>query len=211
MPPTHLEQVEHRRRRGWWLIGAVLLATAAIPILAVLSVSMAIYRAKRAIAALEAESAIANKEGVVVVAWLPFSLYTEHQSESITIWTSGERVAKVTPLLSRSQRIKALTFTDTPLTAAELSAIAHLHDLEYLALPRTNLNNRELFALLQELTEVRELNVADTLIDDQALDQLALMPNLKSLNIATTPTTLAAVRSLAKLRPDVAIHWRPPP
>ncbi len=199
-----------RRRRGFWLIGAVLLGFILVPLLAIVAMRWRYHRIELAIAALDRQNAIAHKEGVIESPWLPAALFPRRLPKSITVRTAGARTKTIAPLLRNVPCIDGLEFTDSELSVEELNAVSHLRELKRLSLARSNISNQSLFTLLQSHEQLRELDVSDTAINDELFVELDSLPSLRKLNIANTATTLAVVRSFESSHPSVTIHWRPP-
>ena len=61
-------------------------------------------------------------------------------------------------------------------------------------------------ANLKGLTELRDLSLYDTLVDDRALPILAALPKLKRLSLNDSRVTESGIQWLQQKRPDLKIR-----
>lgn len=132
-------------------------------------------------------------------------------------------------LLEPIQRLKSLSFYDTPITAEKLKDMLSTVDVSALSLssaklPRGRLpflNHDPLTWLSVSRTQFSNPAIADlpptlqyldatrTRINDKGLPALQRLRNLKTLNLRRTPTTEQAVIDLRKEMPWCHIKWEP--
>ena len=58
------------------------------------------------------------------------------------------------------------------------------------------------------LAELRSLNLYDTGVTDQGLEQLAKHPKLETLYVWNTKVTREGVAALERPRPELRVQWR---
>ncbi len=155
---------------------------------------------------------------------------TVRRLESVSIRCKDDvRLDRSLALLEPIQRLKNLTFYDTPITTDKLKEVLFTVDVSalYLSsakLPRGRLpvlNHAPLTWLCVSRTQFSNPAIADlppalqyldatrTRINDQGLAAFQRLRNLNTLNLCRTPTTEQAVIALRKDMPWCHIKWEP--
>ncbi len=99
--------------------------------------------------------------------------------------------------LATMPELRRLSIADDQLNDASLSALGKSKSLEYIELKRVkNITSTGLKEL--QNSNVRELDLDSTLIDDSAMPYLSKMSKLKVLNLSNTKVTVAGIEQLLK-------------
>ena len=87
-----------------------------------------------------------------------------------------------------------------------MTAIAVLKKIQTLNLDYTSTDNKNL-ALIKDLPALRELSLDSANVNDESVDTLASMQNLRVLNLYHTLITEAGLKRLKAALPNCAIIW----
>lgn len=143
--------------------------------------------------------------------------------------TDDVRLDRSIALLAPIQRLKSLSFYDTPITAVKLDRLLssidvsalylssatlprgrlpflHHDSLTWLCVSRTQFSNPAIADLPPTL---QYLDATRTRINDQGLPALHRLHSLKTLILRRTPTTEQAVATLRDDMPWCNIRWEP--
>lgn len=113
-------------------------------------------------------------------------------------WTT-ENVRKLGPVFRRIPRLKSISFSGSPMPAGLLAEILpQVSQIEYLNLRGTQVGPED-FAALEQMENLRNLNLSDTGVTDEDLKHISHC-DLTVLRLEDTRITDEGIRSLAHLR-----------
>jgi len=105
-------------------------------------------------------------------------------------------------------KLTALDLGDLPIKSADLDWITALTSLAQLDIDGWYEIDDAVVGTLQQLSSLKRLNLAGTLVTDAALNQLAGMMTLERLTVGGTQVTADAVAAFSRKRPDCrVISW----
>jgi internalin A len=114
--------------------------------------------------------------------------------------------------LAALKKLRRIDLSGSAITAAGLKTLAALPQLERLSLWNVKGIDDAAVAQLAMLPNLATLDLSDTAVTDEALARLAKLPNLRHLYVNDTKVTLDGVAAFRKQRPAtiVSAETRPP-
>jgi Leucine-rich repeat (LRR) protein len=98
------------------------------------------------------------------------------------------------------KKLKELNLYGTKVTDAGLPSLAGLSNLQKLRLRETGLRGEQNLDAFATLTNLRELDVSESPVQDSIIDGLIKLPKLESLNLWNTQFTDAGAKRLSELK-----------
>jgi serine/threonine protein kinase/Leucine-rich repeat (LRR) protein len=146
-----------------------------------------------------------GKSGKLTAAGL--NALTKLQVKHLGIQYSQIVDRKFLQLLQAMPQLKALDFFGCPIGDDDLRELTKLQDLEGLAIGGTRVTDAGLVHLLKLPRLGGAVSLIYTQVTDAGLVHVAKISAAKAVHLQGTKVTLAGVKQLAAMRPDMRIEW----
>jgi hypothetical protein len=123
----------------------------------------------------------------------------------------GEPTRRALQILYKFHNLTSLRIWGYHVGYGELSVVAQVKTLISLSLMRVEGLEDSSLAALQNMPNLRTLDLNETDLTDAGLDEIAKIKSLRNLSVAFTKVTEAGLQKLAEARPNIAVSGGPPP